>query len=187
MSVKLEKYLKVHRESMDTESPDDSAIWEGIQDRLINELPADKHLFTRTRLIRFRNLAAAAIILFSIGYITNDLLNGRSKSINITLSSISNELGRREKEYKNLVNFKTVEVSSFSGSANIEIKELFDEIKLLDLIYSQAITDLKELGPNEKVINTIFNTYEQKIRLLEIIILETNKSTSHENDEKSIL
>jgi len=55
------------------------------------------------------------------------------------------------------------------------------------LIYYQAITDLEELGPNEKVINTIFNTYEQKIRLLEIIILETNKSTSHENDEKSIL
>lgn len=187
MSVKLEKYLKVHRESMDTESPDDSAIWEGIQGRLIDELLVEKHIFSRTRLIRFRNLAAAAIILFSIGYITNDILNGRSKSISITLSSINSELGRREKEYKKLVNFKTVEVSSYSRSANIEIKELFDEIKLLDLIYYQAITDLKELGPNEKVINTIFNTYEQKIRLLEFIILETNKPTSHENDEKSIL
>ena len=43
--------------------------------------------------------------------------------------------------------------------------------------------DLKELGPNDKVINTIFDTYEQRIRLLELIILEINKTESHEKDE----
>jgi len=47
--------------------------------------------------------------------------------------------------------------------------------------------DLKELGPNEKVIHTIFDTYEQKIRLLELIIIETNKIKGHENNEKIIL
>jgi len=59
--------------------------------------------------------------------------------------------------------------------------------KKLDLIYSQSMTDLRDLGPNEKVINTIFDTYEQKIRLLELIILESNKTESHENNEKIIL
>jgi hypothetical protein len=187
MSVKLEKYLKIQRENIDVESPDDPAIWAGIQKRLGSELPAEKHRFSSAAVVRFRNIAATAVILFSIGYITNDILNGRRESINITLSSIDRDLGRRETEYKNLVNYKTNEVRSFTGSGNIEIKELFDELKRLDLIYYQTITDLNELGNNEKVINTIFNIYEQKIRLLEIIILETNKSKSHENDEKSIL
>jgi len=49
------------------------------------------------------------------------------------------------------------------------------------------LRDLKELGPDEKVINTIFSTYEQKIKLLEMIIIETNKISRHENDEKTIL
>jgi hypothetical protein len=85
------------------------------------------------------------------------------------------------------VSFKTKEVSSFSGSRDIVIKELFEEIGKLDLIYDQSVKDLKELGPDEKVINTIFSTYEQKIRLLELIIIETNKTDRHENDEKNNL
>ena len=68
-------------------------------------------------------------------------------------------------DYKTLVSFKTEEVRAFAGSDNKIIKELFDEIKNLDLNYDQAMKDLKELGPNEKVIHTIFDTYEQKIRL----------------------
>jgi hypothetical protein len=103
------------------------------------------------------------------------------------LSAIDINLGRRENEYKSLVSFKTKEVSSFSGSRDIVIKELFEEIGKLDLIYDQSVKDLKELGPDEKVINTIFSTYEQKIRLLELIIIETNKTDRHENDEKNNL
>jgi archaellum component FlaC len=128
-----------------------------------------------------------AVILFSLGYIGNDIINGRLGGRKISLSSIDNELGRREKEYKTLVNFKTEEVKSFSGSDDIIIKQLFDEIKKLDAVYDQSIKDLKELGPDEKVINTIFSTYEQKIKLLEMIIIETNKISRHENDEKTIL
>jgi hypothetical protein len=138
-------------------------------------------------LIRIRNIAAVAVILFSLGYIGNDIINGRLGGRKISLSSIDNELGRREKEYKTLVNFKTEEVKSFSGSDDIIIKQLFDEIKKLDAVYDQSIKDLKELGPDEKVINTIFSTYEQKIKLLEMIIIETNKISRHENDEKTIL
>ena len=76
-------------------------------------------------------------------------------------------------------------LSHLAGSEDIIIKQLFDEIKKLDAVYDQAMRDLKELGPNERVINTIFNTYEQKIRLLELIILETNKINSHENNEQN--
>jgi hypothetical protein len=187
MSVKLEKYLTEHREKLDVESPDDTAIWDGIQKRLNPESPAKRNIFTGTRLIRMRNIAATIIIIFSLGYITNDLINNKAHSSDITLSSIDSGLGRREDEYKTLVNYKTEEVRLFAGSDDAVIKELFEEIKELDLIYDQAMIDLKVLGPNEKVIHTIFSTYEQKIRLLELVILETNKKNSHENNEKIIL
>ena len=187
MSVKLEKYLSKQRENLDVETPDDNIIWAGIQERLNPDKQPVKHQISKTMLIRIRNIAAVAVILFSLGYIGNDIINGRLGGRKISLSSIDNELGRREKEYKTLVNFKTEEVKSFSGSDDVIIKQLFDEIKKLDAVYDQSMKDLKELGPNERVINTIFNTYELKIRLLELIILETNKINSHESNHKIIL
>ena len=187
MSVKLEKYLIKQRKNLDVESPDDGAIWKGIQGGLRNEALSGKQRITKTRIVRIRNIAAAAFILFSLGYIANDIINSRIHGRTVTLSSIDRELGRREKAYKTLVSFKTEEVRSIAASDNKIILELFEEIKKLDLNYDQAMKDLKELGPNEKVIHTIFDTYEQKIRLLELIIIETNKIKGHENNEKIIL
>jgi hypothetical protein len=187
MSAKMEEYLNRKRSELDVEIPDEDAIWEGIK----KGLPRPKHGAGRyingTTIIRLRNIAATVIILFSLGYIANDIINGRVAGGRVTLSSIDSRLGEREKEYKTLVGFKTNEVKAFAASDDAVIKQLFEEIKKLDLIYDQAMADLKELGPDEKVINTIFSTYEQRIRLLELIILETNKINSHENNEKIIL
>src|SRR5664280_1255720 len=187
MSDKLEKYLVEQRNKLDVESPDDKSIWKGIERDLSTNNSSVNHLARKNILIRIRNIAAAAFILFSLGYITNDIIHTRKRVRSTTLSAIDINLGRRENEYKSLVSFKTKEVSSFSGSRDIVIKELFEEIGKLDLIYDQSMKDLKELGPDEKVINTIFSTYEQKIRLLELIIIETNKTDRHENDEKNNL
>lgn len=188
MSVKMEKFLSTQRENLDVEVPDDDLIWKGVNQKLHGYNNTDlRKLNNKIRLLRIRNIAATAIILFSLGYIANDIVNGKVTKQTVTLSSISSELGRREVEYKSLVSFKTGEVSSFYSSNDRIIIQLFDEIKKLDLIYDEAMLDLRELGPNEKVINTIFSTYEQKIRLLELIILESNKKNSYENNEKVIL
>jgi hypothetical protein len=183
MSARLEQYLKNRREELDVESPDDDRIWKAVKDRLEKKNKV-YHLRAPGGWTRIRNIAAAIIILFSLGYIANDIINGRVRSTQITLSSINSDLGRRESEYRSLVGIRTKEVSSYTGTGNDIIKQCFEEIKELDAVYAQAMNDLKVMGPNEKVINTIFSTYEQKIRLLETIILETNKTNRHENNEK---
>jgi hypothetical protein len=187
MSVKLEKYLFRQRRNIDVEEPDDDLIWAGIQNRLHAETRDVSRLTNKIRLLRIRNVAATAIILFALGYIANDIVNRKTADKIVTLSSINSELGRRESEYRTQVSFKTQEVRSFTGSDDKVISQLFEEIGKLDIIYTQAMSDLKELGPDQRVINTIFSTYEQKIRLLELIILESNKTESHENREKTIL
>lgn len=184
MSARIEKYLTEQRRNLDVESPDDNAIWEKIQSSHKNR--DIKQLNTKIRLLKLRNIAATAIILFSLGYIANDIVNGKISGKQVTLSSIDSDLGRRENEYKTLVNYKTEEVRSSTGSEDKIIIQLFEEIRKLDIVYEQAMTDLRTLGSDERVINTIFSTYEQKIRLLELIILETNKK-NHENNEKIIL
>ena len=70
---------------------------------------------------------------------------------------------------------------------NVIIAELLEEIQKLDTIYEQTMKDLSELGYNEQVINTIFDTYEKKIYLLELVILENNKIKNHETDKNLFL
>lgn len=187
MSAKLEKYLLRNRRDLDVESPDDNLIWNTIQPKLQKENAEVRHLTNKIRLLKIRNFAATAIILFSLGYIANDIVNRKSDDKKVTLSSINTELGRRESDYKMQISFKTEEVRTVAGSGDEIIDQLFDEIARLDVVYDQAMSDLRQLGPNERVINTIFSTYEQKIRLLELIILESNKKKSHENNERIIL
>jgi len=183
MSNDLEKYLQQSREDLDVESPDDQAIWEGIR----NELGTSEARREKKRiLITLRNIAAVAIIVLSLGYIAFDVIGDRRFN-RISLATIDDELGERENEYKTLVNMKLEEAGSFNEIDNIIINELFEEIQKLDTIYEQSMKDLKELGYNEKVINTIFDTYERKIYLLELIILENNKIRKYETDENIFL
>ena len=138
-------------------------------------------------LIRIRNIAAALIILVSVGYMINDIIGDRILGRGVSLADIDRDLGAREKEYRTLVSFKHQEAGSFNHVDNLIVAELLEEIQKLDAIYEQSMKDLSELGYNEQVINTIFDTYEKKIYLLELIILENNKIKNHEAEENLFL
>ena len=186
MPHKLEKYLKEKRPDLDVDIPDYDSVWSRIQMVINTEGKRKDRKDKRYLLIRIRNIAAAVFILFSLGYIANDIINGFS-SRKVSLATIDWEMGIREKEYKEMVKLRLEEVKQYRNSDNVIINEIFDELTRLDTIYVQSISDLKTLGPNEKVINTVFDIYEQKIHLLELIILETNKLNIHENNEKILL
>lgn len=184
MSTKLEKYLLKERASLDVESPDDQLIWEGIRAGITGVEAKGKK---KKLLIRFRNIAALVIIILSVGYVVFDLIDERRTDAGISLADIDRELGERENEYRALVSFKQEEVGAYNQIDNLIIAELLEEIQKLDTIYEQTLKDLVELGYNELVINTIFDTYEKKIYLLELIILENNKIKNYEEKEKLFL
>jgi len=184
MSNELEKYLKSQRDSLDVESPDDQLIWEGIRQELhVSGTRRDK----RRVLIRIRNIAAAIILVISVGYMVQDILGDRRIGREYSLADIDQSLGEREKEYRTLVSFKQQEAGSFNHVDNVIIAELLEEIQKLDTIYEETMKDLGELGYNEQVIQTIFDTYEKKIYLLELVILENNKIKNHETEENLFL
>lgn len=184
MSIDLEKYLEQQRKELDVESPDDQIIWEGIRDGL---LPSDARTDKKRSLIRIRNIAAVAVIVMCFGYVVYDIIGKDWSTREISLAKVDRDLGEREKEYRALISYKQNEIGSFNQIDNIIIAELLEEIQKLDTIYEQTMKDLIELGYNEKVINTIFDTYEKKIYLLELIILENNKIKNHETNENLFL
>ena len=184
MLTDLEKYLKDKRAELDADTPDDEIIWKGIEGQLPGKVNKTGRPGKKNLMIRIWNIAAVIIILFSLGYVTRDILGSRNIDRKVTLSEINDVLGKREIEYKTLVTLKTDEVRLLTNTDNLVIKELFKEIKTLDVVYDQALRDLKEMGYNEKIVNTIFDTYEKKIHILELIILESNKAGRYENNGK---
>ncbi len=184
MSVDLEKYLRNRREDLDVESPDDPVIWEGIRKDL---QMGDARSKKRKILIRIRNIAAVTLLILSVGYVIDDLIVERRSGLEISLANVDSDLGAREKEYQEVLSYKMREAGTLNELDNIIIAELLEEIQRLDTIYEQTMKDLGELGYNDQVINTIFDTYEKKIYLLELIILENNKIRNHETNENIFL
>lgn len=184
MPTELEKYLQKQRALLDVETPEDQMIWEGIRKDLQEvDIRAQK----KRKMIRFRNMAAVIVLVLSMGYVALDLISERGSKAEISLANVDSELGDREKEYQTLLSHKMREAGSFNDIDNIIIAELLEEIQRLDTIYEQTMKDLAELGYNEQVIHTIFDTYEKKIYLLELIILENNKIKSHEREQNIFL
>jgi len=171
-------------ETLDVEAPDDRMIWEGIRNDLQEGDVRDRK---NRRLIRIRNMAAVAVLVLSVGYVVFDLIGESRSGGEISLASIDSELGDREREYQTLISYKMREAGPVNELDNIIIEELLEEIQRLDTIYEQTMKDLGELGYNEQVINTIFDTYEKKIYLLELIILENNKIKNHEREKNIFL
>ena len=184
MSFDLEKYLKKHREALDVDSPDDPVIWEGIRkDLQLEEGRSEKSIMW----IKIRNMAALVILLLSVGYVMGDLLGERRADSQISLANVDRDLGIKETAYQTFLSHKMREAGPMNEVDNLIILELLEEIQRLDTIYEQTMKDLGELGYNEQVIHTIFDTYEKKIYLLELIILENNKSRNYETDENIFL
>ncbi len=187
MSTELEKYLKKNRKSLDVEIPDDTSIWKGIQKSRQDKEPGEGKSRGKVILLRLRNLAALMLIALLAGYVINDIIGNIGSGREITLASIDSELAQKERNYKKLISYKKQEIGSFDEIDNIIVSELIEELGRLDTIYDTVMDDLNENGYNEKIVNTIFDTYEKKIKILELIILETNKTQKYENKENIAL
>ena len=181
MKINIEKYLKDKREQLDVEQPDDMMLWEGIR----KGLPAEK----RSQRFNFWKIAAIFLAIFTLSYIVyNEISKEREREF--TLSQINESLGEREKEYQQMIMLKMQAANIQDLSLNTEneiLLVLFNELNELDTIYQDAMNDLKQHGYLEQIVNIIFDTYEKRMRILEQIIMESQKLEMYENDNQEIL
>jgi len=186
MSTDLEKYLGKNRNKLDVEWPDDSSIWEGVKQKMKTGRTGKRKSNRKMILVRARNIAAIILIALLAGYVINDLIPDNNPGRR-SLTVIDSGLAKKEREYKKLIKYKKEEIGSFDEIDNLIINELIEELNTLDTIYNTVMNDLRENGYNEKIVNTVFDTYEKKIRILELIILETNKPENDENKKSTYL
>ena len=181
MKIKLEKYLKNKREQLDVEDPDKLMLWEGIR----------KELNTKKHSLGFNVWKVAAIFLtvFTLSYIIYNEVSKESE-MEFTLAQIHQSLGDREQEYKNIILEKMQSSNIQDAEAYPEdniFPALFNELVELDTIYAEAMQDLEQHGYLERTVDIIFDTYEKRIRILEKIIMESQKSERYETNNQQVI
>lgn len=169
----FEKYIKDNRERLDNRKPDMERMWSVISEQ--TEKPRKSN-----NILRFTRYAASLVVAFlSVWYIINvsdkDIEDDR-----YVLMAFSQEYAQRESEYLNQIESLNKKIESLSNK-NIEIVFfLKNELKNVDVIYKEAVADIGRLGKTDRIADTICDTYEKRLHILEKIINEIQKHKSYE-------
>ena len=180
MKINLEKYLNKKREQLDVEQADNQMLWEGIRKELIPERKTSRFNLWKT--------AAIFLAIFTFSYVIYNEVS-KEKEREFTLSQINESLGEREKEYQQLIMMKMQSANINDIGANSEheiLRVLFGELDELETIYLDATIDLENNGYLEQIVEIVFDTYEKRIRILEQIIMESQKLEKYEKDTHDV-
>ena len=178
MKVNFEDSLKKNRAKLDVEEPDDDFIWAGIQTELKSK-----------KIFRFFSWKVAAIVLLALmsGFVLNSVLGPKQKVIQISLADISPEYANQERIYQASIKEKWSQIKGEDFKPS-DYADIFKEMDQLEQLKAESLKDFKELGGNPRLVKTLFEYYEIKIRLLEIMLAEIDKKKNddikNQNHEK---
>ncbi len=173
MESRFEKYIEDNRNRFDIEEPDREIIWKGIKS-------AKKRRLRNLRINTIR-VAASVIAIITISVF---VINRDNTGYKYSLSEYSDEWGVRESEYNALINKKMALINSDKNTSNEIIVFLKDELNEIDKLYIQAFEDIKTSGTMDQIVDTIFDTYEKRLQILNQIINEIEKQKVYENNDK---
>lgn len=95
------------------------------------------------------------------------------------------QLKEQEQNYQRLIAQKETEMQLHELDVK-KYPDLFMELELLDKIQAEYIKDIPAFKDNDQLINTLIRYYEQRIRILERLSNEIEKSKRHEHRAKEI-
>ena len=174
--MNLESYIRKNRSNLDVERPDEEYLWTGIS-QAIGSKKSKKHF----GLLKY---AAAASILFFVS-VTVAYFIGKGNGEQMVFANIDPKLANQEVEFK-------IQIDSYSKliqQASINPDQLAtnnSEIQYIDDLISYYSKDLKQNGPNPRLINSLMDLYRKKIMLLERMLNEIQKSKDHEKRKINI-
>lgn len=177
MKNSIDNYIKKNRQKLDVEEPDDQFIWEGIS----SDFKKNK-----SKSIPWLKLAAVFIVLLTAGYIIiyQTLKQDDDKKL-LTLSDVSEDLAQQENIFQLTINQQMDHIQSMEIDPE-KYKTFFEEIEILDQYYNEYLKDLQEIGNKPKLIQAMLHYYELKIRILERMLSEIEKTKYNENKSKRL-
>lgn len=170
----LERQIQQNRAVLDTtEDWTPESGWNAVEERLSGAIA-----YRRRKWYRW---GAAASILLAVGLGAYFFTGVEpSEPISPSLAGISPEIASQEKVYQQLIEEKErlLELEKLDAKS---YAYFFEELQILDSIQQENLAELPRYGQNERLLNTLLQYYELKIRLLEQLENELEKQAYYGN------
>lgn len=101
------------------------------------------------------------------------------------LRNIDPQLAKQEAEFQKQINtyYNTLIKTNFDKN---QLVTSFSELQVIDDMIQQYSDDLKKIGPNPKILNSLMNLYQKKILVLDRMLNEIEKNKNYENNKTQI-
>lgn len=172
----LEQFTKENRAEFDVHTPSPE-LWNAIKPAVVR----------RKQLPQWAKYAAAAVIVFAIGFGTGQMDFTNENSINVgkyAHSQEDKELIENEYYYMTQINEKMGELQPYFVSDPRLKKDIDIDFEDLDRYCKELKNDLQDNVNNEFVIEALIQSYETKLSILEGLLNELkpeeNETEHHE-------
>jgi hypothetical protein len=174
--MKLETYIRNNRNALDVEKPDEEYLWKGIQH-------ATGKVKIRRQIRFFGSVAAiAVIVLLSV---TIAYFLGQNQRPRLIFINMDPDLAKQEVQLLNQINDYSSQIKNASFNSNQLVTGIRD-LDYTDELIRHYSEDLKQNGPNSKLINSLMDLYQKKIQILNRMLNEIEKNKSHEKRKVNI-
>jgi len=176
--MNLEKYINDRKDDFDNEVPD-LKVWAEIDKNL-----SQKKESKRVSFFRFRNIAAACLLLLT-GGIAGFYFSGNTVQNKAPIAvQIDPEFREVESFYRDQYNEKVAQLASYQLE-----DEFSDDLRQFEEIMGDLNIELSNVpkGKRERLITTIINNYQNKIEILERVLeqlqsIDTSKINTTQNE-----
>lgn len=174
--MKLDEYIRKNRDLLDVEKPDEDFLWTGISQSLNKSTRESKYLIFK--------IAASAVIIIGLSFMVYELMSIHNNQ-QLILAKIDPDLAKQEAQFQQQIKayYQVLEKTDFDKSA---LETSFKDLDYIDTLINKYSNDLSQFGPNPRLLNTLMDLYQKKIKLLDRMLNEIEKEKRYENDKTKI-
>ena len=174
--MNIEEYIRKNRNQLDVERADEDYLWTGISHSL-KRRPKQKRFFTI-------KIAAAVILVVALSFITYQVTSLRSNQ-QLILANIDPNLAKQEAQFQNQIKtyYQVLQKTTYNEDL---LTTSFRDLEYIDTLINKYSNDLNQNGPNPKLINSLMDLYQKKIKLLDRMLNEIEKNKNYENNKTNI-
>jgi len=174
--MNIEEYIRKNRQQLDADKADEDFIWNKISGS-IDKPKKQKRFFAL-------KIAASIIVVLALSTMTYQITKLRTNQ-KLILANIDPELAKQEAQFQNQIKnyYQVIQEASFDEelfSAN------FKDLEYIDTLINQYSKDLAANGPNPRLLNSLMDLYQKKIKLLDRMLNEIEKNQRYENNKTNI-
>ncbi|MCB2194618.1 MAG: hypothetical protein KQH79_02100 [Bacteroidetes bacterium] len=174
--MNIEEYIRKNRNQMDVEHPDEDYLWTGISHSISKKK-------NRSRFLALK-IAAAAVVIIALSIITYQVTSLRSNQ-QLILANIDPDLAKQEAQFQHQIKayYQVLQKTDYDKD---QLATSYKDLEYIDTLIIKYSEDLNTYGPNPKLLNSLMDLYQKKIKLLDRMLNEIEKQKRYENAKTNI-